>query len=137
MIEWTTWYDSEEATASNSSLNNFGIYQIRIVNPTGDPLHINRFCSADTNGLIYFGRSGFRHQKTNRTIANRIQEFIRRKHSGGRTYSKIKPLLDKHPNFADHRLQFRGKFLPDTEIENAEANLLSEYLFKFGELPPG
>jgi hypothetical protein len=30
----------------------------------------------------------------------------------------------------------RGMFLPESEVINAEAKLLYEYLFKFGEQPP-
>jgi hypothetical protein len=136
MSEWMPWYDSKEAKSSRGSLNDFGIYQIRMVNSSGKPLQIERFCAVDAEGLIYFGRSGFRRQKTNRTIANRIREFLQQQHSGGITYARVKPLLDRHSRFGGHHLQIRGQFLPDSDIQKAEAALLNDYLSSYGELPP-
>ena len=136
MNEWTPWHEIDKAKSPTGPLDDFGIYQIRIVNVSGAPIPISRFCRIDADGLIYIGRSGFRRQQNHRTIANRIREFTQLQHSGGITYDRIKPLLQHHPQFADHRLQVRGCFLEDGQIKAAETQLLSDYLATYGELPP-
>ncbi|MCX6981770.1 MAG: hypothetical protein NTV08_13585 [Verrucomicrobia bacterium] len=136
MSKWTPWCDTETAKSPDGPLNIFGIYRIRMVNSTGEKMKIDRVCKVDSEGFIYFGRSGFQSQNTKRTIANRVREFLQKKHSGGIAYARIKPLLDRHLRFADHHLEIQGQRLPDAHIETAEAKLLGEYLKEFGELPP-
>src|SRR5438093_3095142 len=121
MRKWTAWHEIDQAKSRRGPLIDFGIYQIRIVDVSGTPIPIPRFYAIDPEGLIYFGRSGFRQQSGSRTIQNRINEFTNvRNHSGGITYDRIKPRLQRHAQFADHRLQVRGRFLEDGQIQAAE-----------------
>jgi hypothetical protein len=142
MREWTSWYSVENYNDYADKLNRFGVYQIRIVDSGGNPISICRFCGIDENGFIYFGRSGF---KGFRTIANRIQEFTQKRHSGGRTYARVSSIWSQNFQYKNHYLQVRGRFSPINEICEAEAKLIIceaearliyEYESIFGELPP-
>lgn len=58
------------------------------------------------------------------------------KHSGSKTYNRVKFVLDSYPQFAAHSLEVQGMFLEASQVVDKESDLLHEYLFKFGELPP-
>jgi hypothetical protein len=133
MSEWTSWHSVENYNNYADKLNGFGVYQIRIVDSGENPIAICRFCAIDTDGIIYFGRSG---SNGNRTIANRIREFTQQRHSGGRTYARVSSIWSQNSQFKNHYLQARGRFLPTNEICEAEARLIYEYESIFGELPP-
>lgn len=134
MDNWTEWFDRETATDLRGPLNFFGIYQVQIVGSSGKPLRISRLCGVDSEGTIYYGRSGLQHKSSHRTIANRINEFFKGQHSGGKTYARIKPNLDRQ--FRAHSLKVRGLKLLDMNINGREALFLNKYLNMYGELPP-
>jgi hypothetical protein len=136
MGRWSRWLDAELAKLRTGRFNDFGIYQIRIVTPSGKPIQICRIGGIDQTGIIYIGRSGYRLGKTNRTVANRIQEFIKEQHSGGCTYAKAKSVLQKMPQYKGHLLQVRAMFVPNKDIKNTESNELKKYFSSYAELPP-
>ena len=136
MRKWTSWKEISPAIAKDGTLNDYGIYQIRLVDKKGKVIPIGRFVKIDQQGLIYIGRSGFRLQRTGRTIANRIKEFVNQNHSGGITYALAQKVLRKQKKFSEHRLQVRGMFLPDNEIDRAEKKALRDYFAHYAELPP-
>ena len=136
MSNWTDWVEIESAKSRRGPLNDFGIYQIRVVEPSGGPISIGRLAGVDSLGILYVGRSGCRHQQTDRTIANRIREFLQRAHSGGITYVRAKKTLQRVPRFSGHRLQVRAMFLPDEEIDETESSILHKYFSEYAELPP-
>lgn len=136
MSTWTDWIDIERAELKQGPLNDFGVYEIRAVNSKGQPIPISRLVGVDRLGCLYVGRSGFRHQKTRRTIANRIKEFLRGPHSGGTTYARAKTTLQQGQKFSSHRLQVRAIFLPDDKIELEESKALYGYFRRHAELPP-
>ena len=130
-MQWTNWFKVEESSGRKSKLDRCGVYKIRIVNSSGEPIPIGRICCQDPDGIVYIGRS------VPKKIAYRIGRFNRKqKHSGSKTYNRVKFVLNGYPQFADHRLEVQGMFLEESEVINAEADLLHDYLFKFGELPP-
>jgi hypothetical protein len=134
---WTDWIDIDLAKSKRGQFNNFGIYEIRVVDSRGQPIPISRLIGVDYPGVLYIGRSGLRNQKTKRTIANRIQEFLRQKnHSGGITYARAKKILQQEKKFSGHRLQVRAIFLADEEIKSKEAKVLRDYFSIHAELPP-
>lgn len=135
MENWTAWLSCESAKDAGGPLNIFGVYQIRIAS-SDEPFSIARLCAVDREGTIYYGRSGLQNQSSHRTIANRIKEFLRGQHSGGKTYARIKARLGDLPQFRGYRLQFRGMGLIDQDIKNREADLLYRYTTVYGELPP-
>ena len=136
MTKWSDWMDVDLAGKQNGSLDDFGVYQIRAVNKSGNPIPIGRLAGVDPLGILYVGRSGFRRQKTNRTVANRVREFVRQAHSGGITYARANKILKQVPQFSDHQLQVRAKVLPDDKIDVEESNVLRKYFKKYAELPP-
>lgn len=136
MNDWSSWQDIKSAKTKGGNLNDFGIYEIRVVNRNKEAIPIFRFVGCDSQGLIYIGRSGYRWQKTGRTIANRIKEFVQQQHSGGTTYARAHKVLIGQSEFSGHRLEARGKILPDEEIKKAEKNAIDEYFSMHAELPP-
>jgi hypothetical protein len=137
MNKWAEWVDIDQAQLNQGPFNHYGIYQIGIVDSKGAAIWVNRLAGVDKLGIIYIGRSGYKQQNSNRTIANRIREFVRQQHSGGKTYAKAKELtLDRTLQFSGHRLRVRASFLRDAEIDGAEADALLEYFKLYAELPP-
>jgi hypothetical protein len=131
IMEWTSWYKIEESSGRNSKLDRCGVYQIRIVNAAREPIPIGRICCIDPDGIVYIGRSA------PKKIASRMGRFNRcKKHSGSKTYHRVKSVLSEFPQFAQHRLEVQAMFLEESDVADAEADLLYNYLFKFGELPP-
>jgi len=133
---WTSWIDINLAKSKKGPYEDFGIYQIRAVNKELKTIPIERINGLDREGVLYIGRSGFKNQRTNRTIANRINEFIKKQHSGGITYGLAKNILRKNKKFSQHNLQVRALFQSDNQIELKEAEELHNYFLKFAELPP-
>jgi hypothetical protein len=136
MSKWSDWIDIELAKSQRGPFNDFGIYQIRAVTSLGEPISISRLVGVDPLGILYLGRSGYRHKKSERTIANRIREFLQRQHSGGVTYARANETLKREPQFSEHRLQVRAMFLPDEKINAAESKALHDYFLTHAELPP-
>lgn len=136
MRPWTPWIEIEAACARNGAFREFGVYQIRAVSTSGDPIPINRLIGTDANGILYTGRSGYRNGTGYRTIANRIAEFMNQRHSGGITYARARRWLQRDRRFANHRLNVRALFLPDSAIVATETLLLDTYFSRHGELPP-
>jgi hypothetical protein len=135
MVEWTKWIDIDTAK-SLKEFEEWGVYQIRLVDQEKQPIPIDRMAKVDGEGLLYVGRSGYRTAKTDRTLANRIKEFDKHNHSGALTYFEAKETLKKVQKFRNHRLQVRAKFLSDEEINPAEVDTLSYYFSEYAELPP-
>lgn len=136
MNHWSEWVEIERARSGEGRFAHFGIYHIRAVNQSGSPITVGRLAGIDRAGILYIGRSGFRWQKTQRTLGNRIDEWLKGGHSGGFRFQGLKPALDSSPAFRGHRLQARAKVLPDIEIEKAEVVSLQDYLSLYAELPP-
>lgn len=136
MGRWTKWLEIDDAQERNGSLKEFGLYQIRAVSRQGKPIPISRLRDVDPEGILYVGRSGFQATSPHRTVANRIGEFIKQRHSGGITYAKAAARLESNPRFAGHRLQVRARFFPDSSIAREEAKVLEAYFRKYAELPP-
>jgi hypothetical protein len=135
--QWSEWVDIDRACATTGNFGDYGIYEVRLFIPrTNTPATIFRFVGVDTLGLIYIGRSGFRRKGRGRTIANRLREWITQQHSGANTYAKAISTLDGSPTLADRKLQVRAMFVPDEQIEAAEAGALAEYFAIHAELPP-
>lgn len=134
MSKWSEWCDIENAATRKGSFEDWGIYEIRIVNRDGVPYKIGRVVGVDSSGLSYVGRSGFRTARTTRTIANRIEEWLSVWHPGAAAYHNAKLLLDGA--VPDHRLEVRAMFLSDEDIEDAEVGELRNYRRSYGELPP-
>jgi hypothetical protein len=125
---WSDWIDIELARSWRGPFNDFGIYQVRAVTSRGEPIPINRLVAVDPSGTLYIGRSGYRRRSSNRTIANRIREFVQQQHSGGIAYARANPVLQRVPHFSGHRLQVRAMFLADEEID-AEESCAFEIIF--------
>ena len=137
MARWTSWLPIEDAASRDGPFGGmFGLYQIRAVSRTGAPIPIQRFAGSDSHGVIYIGRSGYFNRSENRTIANRIGEFIRQGHSGGKTYARADLVLRRIRRFSQHVLEVRGMILPDDEISAGEAKELRRYFNAYAELPP-
>lgn len=124
------------AESRKEYFHSFGVYEIAVVNAKGKPIPIARLAGVDKSGLLYIGRSGFRNQKTKRTITKRIKEFLNGPHSGGETYDIAFKVLSKTQKFSKHRLKVRASILPDRQIIPKETKLLKKYFLKYGELPP-
>ena len=135
MSHWSAWETIENGKLPKGSFNHLGIYQIRAVTSDGGPIPIHRLVGVDPLGVLYIGRSGY---NPDRSIANRIGEFIRGKnHSGGKTYARAKHVLDKFPQCSGHSLQARAmRIETKEEINKAESRELCEYHEKYAELPP-
>jgi hypothetical protein len=135
-VKWTGWLDIDEARERNGRLSRFGLYQIRAVSSSGEPIAIHRLKGIDPEGILYVGRSGFRARSPNRTLANRIGEFMKQHHSGGITYGKAASRLRNEPRFVGHRLQVRALFLSDSVIAREETRVLEAYFNRHAEWPP-
>lgn len=64
MSRWSDWIDIELAKSRQGPLNDFGVYQIRAVTLSGEPIPISRIVGVDSSGILYVGRSGYRHQRS-------------------------------------------------------------------------
>ncbi len=135
-IIWSEWSPIEAAASKRGPFPYFGIYQIRAVKASGEPIPIPRIAGTDASGTLYFGRSGFGAQGTDRFVSNRIREFKNHQHSGGQTYFICSIVLHGNAAFEGHLLQVRACQLQDDEIERAEDLVLTQYLMEYGELPP-
>lgn len=134
MCNWTEWvFIDNNNPILPDSFNNFGIYQIGMVNTSDRPIPIGRLAQIDKSGIIYIGRSGLDKK---RTIAKRIKEFLRGNHSGGKRYARARQVLENGMIHKNHRLQARAKILLPNQILIAEANCLHEYFSTYAELPP-
>ncbi len=134
MSKWSSWVKIEEAKSKKGRFNQLGIYQIRVVSSSGEPIAVSRLVGVDPLGIVYIGRSGY---DANRSIATRIGEFVKQHHSGGMTYARAKRILKKEPRFSGHCLEVSVLFLSDkAAIESAESRTLLRYFAEYGELPP-
>jgi len=126
--------------ASEFEKENFGVYQIRIVDKDNKPIPIPRIGGTDPDGVIYIGRSGYRSQKTNRSLAKRISEFERGLHSGEGTYYLLKAYCKffRTDPYKDHQLQYRVGRVAGTKekVYETEIYSLATYFAQYGELPP-
>jgi len=91
-------------------------------------MRLGRMFKCDESGVVYIGRSGV--QKT-RTVGVRLEEWLKRYHSGAESYARVKPTLPH-----DHSLQVSALYLPASEVKAKEAEEINKYLKKFGEPPP-
>jgi hypothetical protein len=114
----------------------YGVYQIRAATAAETPIPIPRVRGVDPQGILYVGRSGFWSRSRSRTIANRIHEFLVKRHSGGITYARAGLRLKRTEPFTGHLLQVRAAFLEDRQIVLKEASVLDQYFAKYAELPP-
>lgn len=133
---WTNWISIGIASSRKSPLDDYGIYKIRIVDKVSNVIPIGRLNRIDDSGVLYIGRSGFRYQNTERTVANRLDEFLNESHSGGKTYGLASAVLKKSLMFSGHLLEAQALYLKDDEIEEGEAKELRDYFLNFAELPP-
>jgi len=136
MEDWSPWFALDEAEALHGPFAFHGIYQIRCTNPTGSPIPIPRLVGADNRGILYIGRSGLPSKSPDRTVANRLAEFSRYQHSGGKTYLLASLVMSQAQLFRDYSLEARAKRVPESDIERTEDQELSQYLLRHGELPP-
>lgn len=129
-MQWSSWSTIEEAAKRNGSFEDYGIYQVRIVNFEGEPRTVQRLVGADPSGLVYVGRSGLRATGNGRTVANRMREWLSVWHPGAALYEKARPLL------GDHGVEVRARFLSDERIVADETEEIINYRRRHGELAP-
>ena len=98
MPKWRKWQPIDSVYMNMALLGQPGIYKIRMVDKDGKPIPINRIGGIDLEGIIYIGQSV--------RLRERIEDFIRGSHSGGRTYKKMRKRLRKHKPYQEHYLQF-------------------------------
>jgi hypothetical protein len=139
--KWGGWHDIDGP--GSSQLSRFGIYQIRMVSATGNPIPIRRIAGIDKEGVIYIGGSGYGKQsaKKPRTMEKRIEEFEKGPHSGGYTYRLAMEVLQNSGGcpYSAHKLQYRAARLPKADAElvkREEVKSLAGYFAKYAELPP-
>ena len=130
---WTRWLDINNAKENERGY--YGIYQIRIVDKVKkEALPIPRIGGVDVNGIIYIGKA-----EPQNSLGNRIDAFVKWRHSGGGTYELVRAGLKvkRHP-YWKHQLQYRvTRLLPDKIAPDlAEIKELAKYFRKYCELPP-
>ncbi|MFN0193820.1 MAG: hypothetical protein ACKVP5_17910 [Aestuariivirga sp.] len=137
MVKWSKWIPIEDATARNGRFAGmFGLYQIRAVSRSAKPIPIARLVGVDKQGLLYLGRSGHQKRSSSRTIPNRLKEFVKQHHSGGKTYARAARIMRRLEKFSKHHLEVCALSLRDRAINKAETTHLRRYFGRFGELPP-
>ena len=140
MARWSKWHEVQIGAkmSVDDFPDGFGIYQVRaVLKPNGDKaLEIGRLGGIDQSGLLYIGRSGIQSKSPKRTIKNRVNEFLLKRHSGGKTYSAALRSLGGNKNFLSHVLQVRGMLLPEEKIKSRESQEIEKYVREFAELPP-
>ena len=124
------------SVASEKRFKGFGVYVIRAVTNEGKPISIKRLGGVDPDGILYIGRSGFESRSPSRTIGNRLGEFLRGQHSGGKTYERARGILNANKEFSGHSLQARALNCEEAKIAETEKRLLKKYFEQFAELPP-
>src|SRR5438445_13806916 len=135
-MDWSEWYGLGDQTKWTPLYKLYGIYQIRITTPQAEPFRIPRIGGIDEEGILYIGRSGYRTSKSNRSLGQRLGEFVSGNHSGAYTYSLATSGFAQRPGFAERNLWFRTVTLDDEAIQNAEQSAIREYFERFLELPP-
>lgn len=137
----STWIDIDAGSLKypkvKKAFDGYGIYRIRVVDSFKRPIPIPRMAAVDKEGVIYIGRSGYRRQKTGRTVNVRLGEFVGKdQHSGGITYSLAMRTLKHIRRFKSHGLQASARIVSDQMIDALEERELKKYFERFGELPP-
>lgn len=133
MLDWSNWYRLE-SLAKNRFKDvpaDIGVYQIRCVSPSGEPIKIHRAAGIDDEGILYIGVAW------RRSIRARIKAFWDvigegkiRKHSGARTYVHYK--FDKL--YPKEMLEARWAVVENPR--DVESALLEEYMEKYLDTPP-
>lgn len=133
-MHWTPWIPLNAETPWNPR---WGIYRVRLMDSSGVRVPIPRIGSVDPEGVLYIGRSGYSHSKTDRSLGRRLWEFYNHgSHSGAGTWWQVKAVLDLLNRWPGRTLEVSVVELPDALIDDAESQALREYFSAFGELPP-
>jgi len=124
---WTDFIGIDLATKRRGPFaKQNGVYQIKVVKPTGSPISIRRLLGNDKMGIIYIGRGRCE------TVATRIRKNVENE----KGYAGVKR---KFLKLQPHCLFARARFVSvktAKNLEDLETNLLKKYKEKFGELPP-
>lgn len=129
MGNWVKWRNIENIYNDIDVLHKQGLYQIRMVNSSNNPLPIPRLVGIDESGIIYIGMSV--------ELRTRIENFYCGRHSGGGMYNLVRLRLRRHIPYNGYTLQYRYMQISDEEVmEKIETNLLRRYFRKYCELPP-
>lgn len=136
MEDWSDWVSISDPKDLKKSFAFHGVYMIRCVDASGDPIPIGRLVATDEQGVLYIGRSGLPSKSPQRTVAHRLNEFSKYRHSGGKTYFLASISMEREESFPDYSLQARGRHFLEEDIERGEDHELTQYLMRHGELPP-
>jgi hypothetical protein len=130
MADWTDWKDLEEELYEDDATRKRGVYQVRIVNGRGEPIPIPRLGGVDQEAIYYVGQTGGRAR-------DRLKDF-RSSRMGGEVLDQVSDDLEKVQGFEGYRLEYRLKGMEKQMTPKAlEQLVLTGYLYKFCELPPG
>jgi len=133
LLNWSNWH-----RLKNLAKNKFrdvptdiGVYQIRCVSPSGEPIKIHRAAGIDDEGILYIGAAW------KRNIRSRVRAFWGiiargrvRGHSGALTYVRYQ--FDRL--YPKEMLEVRWAVVENPR--DIERILLEEYMEKYLDTPP-
>lgn len=129
MGNWGAWRNIKNIYHDIDVSHKQGLYQIRMVNPSDNPLPIPRLAGVDERGIIYIGKSV--------ELRTRIENFYCGRHSGGGMYNLIRLRLRRYKPYNNYILQYRYMKISDEKVmEKTETNLLRRYFREYCEPPP-
>ena len=135
MTSVTNWVPIDASIRSRKEMAELGVYRIRAVDQLGNAIPIDRIAGIDSEGILYIGRSGFFPGR--RTVAIRLAEFQKGKHSGSTTYNRVKATWESCTLYKGHRLEAQALLLDlGKKVSACERCLQRIYIWVFGELPP-
>jgi hypothetical protein len=114
------WWDKLESKKT-------GVYRLIALGENGEPIPLNRVCGTDATGTLYIGA-------TDRPLLNRLGSLVKTHRTDyvGKPHRELPVTLSEY--FPDGRLGMTWEY---TNFPwQREAELLTAYEAKFGELPP-
>ncbi len=107
-----------------------GVYKIRLVDNSGKPVAIPRFCQADVSGLLYVGLAKI-------SLQNRIRQLGTTGHDFPGDYWLLVNHGMLQESHQGHGLQYSWSAAPEREAAaDWECTLITVYRLRFGEPPP-
>lgn len=133
LLDWSSWHRLKDLAKNKfrDVLTGIGVYQIRCVSPSGEPIKIRRAASIDDEGILYIGATWRRNIRSRIKIFwDIIAEGKVKRHSGGKTYVRYQ----FERLYPKETLEVRWAVVEDPR--DIERILLEEYMEKYLDKPP-
>ncbi len=127
---WSLWKPIAEASKHPGA----AVYQVRAKTSNGKVFAVARMLGEDANGLLTIGKTG-RMEGRRRNFVRGLK--VKRGHSEGCLLGRLLRHTELANRVGASGVEYRFAEQPsEVAATEAEHSLLSQYLLRFGELPP-